>query len=436
MESILQAFLEVGLLEMVDEDEKLKHLQNTAQDLAEKPSKNRADVIKATLVALDAEVPSTEAELQRVESALKKHWKTIKAKSPDVPRQLLRSVLLESLHRRGQRDAKTAAIIWLTGCSFFPRRKQGREESLCNSFLLEMGRRAEVEANKRWVSSYEYSYAKIDEFDFNVDAKLPSLNSSALTKHLAAAAGPRNAEGEATEPDPNPHWPNAGQPWSQKFAPRAASGIVDVVNKSYAELLQIMSEALKTTGSSLSNHVESINVAIEATLNKVAEGAKITERRSDVLWWRQTLYSASLKLSYRDLHLSEAAVAMGYDLHTQIPEFYPHSLEFLLREAMRQLRAEQESRNSNKITLVEFCKQLKASTHAGTILQLLGSAGNETGRVPLLSVVKKSLAGDTLDSSQMADRIGITGKTEVSFEDLAVWMLRDIQAYSLATKKD
>ena len=73
MENILQAFLDTGLLKMVDEDEKFKYLQDAANDLAEKSARNRTDVIKATLVSLDAEVPSSEPELERVESALKRH---------------------------------------------------------------------------------------------------------------------------------------------------------------------------------------------------------------------------------------------------------------------------------------------------------------------------------------------------------------------------
>src|SRR5258706_11555389 len=108
------------MLNMVDEDEKLKHLQQTAQDLAGKPSKGRNDVIKSVLVALDPEAPPTEPALEKAETALKKHWPTIKAKFPDIPRQVLRGILLETLRLRAEKDPKTAAIIWLTGSSYIP----------------------------------------------------------------------------------------------------------------------------------------------------------------------------------------------------------------------------------------------------------------------------------------------------------------------------
>src|SRR5207245_786178 len=126
-----------------------------------------------------------------------------------------------------------------------------------------------------------YSPPSISDFGVNVDVKAPSISLDVLTKHLAAAAGPKNAANEDTGPDPNPQWPNSGQPWSQKFAPRAASGISDVVNKSFGELIQRIAEILKSSGASLTGHVTSINSAIEGALSQVTQGAIITERRSD-----------------------------------------------------------------------------------------------------------------------------------------------------------
>jgi hypothetical protein len=434
VENILQAFLDAGLLDMVDEDEKLKHLQDAAHDLAEKPSKNRIDLIKSTLVALDAEVPSTEPEFERVEGALKKHWKTIKAKFNDVPRQLLRGILLESLRRRAEMDVKTAAIVWLTGSSYFPHTKPARDKEVCESFLLEMGKKVEANAAKEWLGGYEYSSPKIPGLEVNLEAKPPTINSEDLTKQLAAAVGPKNADNEDTGPDPNTIWPQQnGQAWAQRFAPRAATGISQVVNKSMAELFKVITETVRQSSAGLTANVSAINSAIESAVTRVASGAAIAERRGNLLWWRQTLYSPTLMVSYRELDLPTAVVAMGHDLHAQIPDFYPHSLEFLLREAVRQV--EQQNQNSKKISLVEFGKTLKASTHAPVLLKVVGLAGNETGRVPLLNAVKKALEGEALDSSQIAESIGIAGKLEIDFQELAVWIFRDIQAHAIATQK-
>jgi hypothetical protein len=266
--------------------------------------------------------------------------------------------------------------------------------------------------------------------------KPASINVEELTKQLAAAAGPKYVDNQDTGPDPNTNWPQQGQPWANKFAPRAATGISEVINKSLAELIKAVTDALQKSRKDLSNNVISINSAIEGAIGQIALGAAIAERRGNLLWWRQTLYSRTLTVGYRELDLPTAVVAMGHDLHTQIPDFYPLSLEFLLREAVRQLPGAQESQNLNKISLTEFCKHLNASAQAADLLKALGSAGNEAGRVPLLSVVRKALAGESLDSSQIADQIGIPGKTEIDFQEIAVWMLRDIQAHSIATQKD
>lgn len=436
MENILQAFLDTGLLNMVDEDEKFKHLQDTAHDLAEKPSKNRIDVIKATLVSLDGEIPSAEPELERVEGALKKHWKTVKAKFPDVPRQLLRGVLLESLRRRAEKDVKTAAVIWLTGSSYFQHIKPGRDKALCEAFLLEMGSKLEEAATKEWLGSYKYSPPKIANLDGKLNVKPASVNVEELTKQLAAAVGSTNVDNEQTGPDPNTHWPQQGPPWAHKFAPRAATGISQVINTSLGELVKAITDVLQESRVDLGKKVAAINIAVEGAIGQIASGAVIAERRGNLLWWRQTLYSPTLMLGYRDLDLSTAVVAMAHDLQQQIRSYYPHSLEFLLREAIRGVADRQESQNLNKISLAEFCRKLKTSSQAPALLKALGVAGNETGRVPLLNVVKKAVAGEALDSSQIANHVGIPGKVEFDFQELAVWMLRDMQAHAIATQRD
>lgn len=436
MENMLQRFLDAGMLNMVEDDEKFKHLQQTAQDLAAKPAKNRTDVIKSTLVALDPEAPPQEATFEKVEEALKKHWQTVKAKFPDIPRQLLRGILFEALRIRGQKDAPTAAIIWLTGASYLPYSRLGREEQVCRSFLTDMGSIAEKKAIEEWTSNYEYTPPTIPTLEVDFEVEPPMVDKDALTKHLEAASGPSNAEGETTGPNPTSNWPNSGQTWSHQFAPRAATGIAEVINNSYGVLLDSIIEAFKQAGTELSGHNTLINSAIEAAINQVAQGATINERRSSLLWWRQTLYSETLTQSYRQLDLAEAALLMGYDLYKQVPDFHPQSVEFLLREAVQHIAHSQEPSASERITLVDFCQQLRESTYVPVLVKALGSADSgEVGRVPLLSVVKSSLSGESFDSTKLLDRVGIAGETEIKFEELAVWMFRDLQANHLATQK-
>jgi hypothetical protein len=435
VESILGAFLNVGMLDMVEDDAKLEHLKQTSQDLAAKPSKNRNDVITSTLVALDPESPPNEPIFEKAETALKKHWQTVKAKFPDIPRQLLRAVLLEALRLRGEKDETTATIIWLTGASYLPYSQLGREKQICGSLITEMGNIAEKKAIQEWTTSYQFKALNAPKFSVNSEIEPPTINRDALTKHLEAASGPTNAAGEGTGPDPTTIWPTSGQQWSQKFAPRAATGIAEVVDGSYTALLSGIVDLLREAGTDLGGRVESINSTIDSAMKEFERSANVAARRSELMWWRQTLYSHSLMLSYRQLDSVDLPLLMSYDLHNQIPDSYPQSVEFLLREAVRHVVSAEKSRDPKGFTALEFCEGLQASPHASMLTKALGSDVDDTGRVTLLSAIKTALLGKPIDAANLSSRVGIPGSTKIRLEDLAVWIFRDLQAHHLAIQK-
>lgn len=436
MQNMLQSFLDAGMLGMVEEDEKLKHLQETAQDLAAKPPKVKTDVINYTLVALDPTASPGEPVFEKVEMALKKHWQTFRAKFPDVPRQILRAIIFESLRLRAEKDAATAAIIWWTGASYLPYADLGREREVCRAFLLGMGDITEKQATEEWANIYEYSAPELPSFEVSFEEKGYLINAESLTKQLAAAAGPQDAKDQPTGPKPNPNWPNGGQPWSNHFAPRAATGIKEVVDASLTALRDNIMEGFEQTGASLSGHAAAINEAVHNAIDQVARTAKANERRSQLLWWRQTLYSPTLKQGYREMDQAAATLLMGYDVYKQISDFYPQSVEYLLREAVRTAVMTGKDEADNSLSISEFCSRLQSSRRAAELRQeLKASLSDEQGRMPLLRYLKNLLAGESLAPDILAERVGIKGDTKVTLEDVAVWVFRDLQAYHLATQK-
>lgn len=436
MQNMLQSFLDAGMLNMVEEDEKLKHLQDTAQDLAAKPPKTRTDVINYTLVALDPEASPQEPVFGKVETALKKQWQTFRVKFPDMPRQLLRAIIFEALRIRGEKDVATAAIIWWTGANYLPYANLGRETDVCRSFLMHMGDIAEKQATAEWTSSYEYTPPAISPIEVNLNIRPPAIDKATLTKHLAAASGPNDATGSETGPDPNPQWPNSPMPWAKKFAPRAATGISEVINNSYAALFNELSAAIKQAGDDLNQSSTAINIAVQNAINQVAQGAEVSERRSQLLWWRQTLYSPTLKQSYRAMDRATAVLLIGYDVYKQVTAYHPQSVEYLLREAVRNVITVSEAGADAGLSLFEFCRLLQTSERTAELRkELKATAPDEPGRIPLLRFVKAMLAGEPLEAARLTERIGVKSDTIVNFEDLAVWMFRDLQANHLATQK-
>jgi len=67
--SILQRFLDIGMLNIGEEDEKFKYLENASRDIAKSLSEKKLQLINYTLVALDPNIPPDEPVLLNVESA-------------------------------------------------------------------------------------------------------------------------------------------------------------------------------------------------------------------------------------------------------------------------------------------------------------------------------------------------------------------------------
>src|SRR5262245_4555751 len=116
-DTILQRFLDQGLLDIGDDDEKLKHLQKASHDLMQRLQRKRFTAISTTLAALDPEIASDDPILVDAESLLKKYWTTVRNRYSGVPRQLLRAILFDALQSAGRADTSVAAMIWLTGSS-------------------------------------------------------------------------------------------------------------------------------------------------------------------------------------------------------------------------------------------------------------------------------------------------------------------------------
>src|SRR5688500_9198164 len=96
---ILQEFLICGLVAIGEEDKRLEWLNAAATALSKAYLKNKHKLINATLVALDDKLPENEPAFDEVEAAVTVHWKALRGKFPDRPRQILRAVIFAALEK-------------------------------------------------------------------------------------------------------------------------------------------------------------------------------------------------------------------------------------------------------------------------------------------------------------------------------------------------
>jgi len=163
-------------------------------------------------------------------------------------------------------------------------------------------------------------------------------------------------------------------------------------------------------------------------LEQTSRQDTFSERKTNLLWWKETLYSPSLRMSYRRLEPSTAALCMAYDLVEHVSGLSPQSVEFLLREVMR---ASFGSDASVSLSLADFCSLLKKNQRVIPIQEALGNENNTSGRNSLLSFVSGFVHGH-VNVEHLKDRVGISTDAKVPYDEIAVWLFRDFQARRLA----
>ena len=417
--SILRRYLDLGLFRIGDDDSRFHVFEKAADDLASEFTKSPADVISAALVAVDPAIPEVDPMVERAEAAVKAHWSTFSNKYDQRPVGLLRSVLLGALNQAAQGSPGIGAAVWLAGANLACRVDLGSERPIVDAMLRALGDATEEEG----VKDSDAGDWTIPELGIKWQApKKTKIDKEKLELGIADAAGP-NYKGKALQ-DANPSWPNNPQPWSNEFASRAADTIANSLERVTAPLVDQSSEL----ASRIEEKVNEFAAGMKASLTRWAESTvRESIRRTSILWLKESLYSPSLKTSYREMAPPELVMAMALDLATLCRLPAPQSVEWLLREMV--LAAIPKN---PEIAVGELLLTAKASERLGGVLQA-APVPNRPLRVSLCTAL--SFARHTaLTHEDLPAWLGVSGSLKVPAAALSAWLFRDSQAIALVSK--
>ena len=409
--STLQELLNLGLVDIGSDDSRLAKLEATGEVIVEHLLSNPALIIPATLIAIDRDIDEDDPLLTLVDERLVNEWKTIRNTHVNRPRELLRSIIIHALSVLGARTPTMAALIWQT--AFSPINHQqarfGKEGGFVRQLLQDFHERVEEAAPARVRLSTPPSKEHRNK------APLPSytqLQDDDLTPDIGRSVAPHDQAGTPYK-DPNPHWPNAGQPWSDEFTPRMTAALVKAVNLAMNHIVTAVTTNLQSLEQRLTTHVESRQSA--------------TDLQLDVLWWFQAKYSPSLRRSYRDMPTAvAAAVAMAHDLSVFVPAMSPTSVTYVLGEAVAAVAHDFKHAKCSVATLLD---DLRTST--SHLRELVPNTTTAKGRVPLWDLVAQTVTGNPAESHDVNRKTGIDPELQLSLPDFSMWMFRDIQACRL-----
>lgn len=420
----LQSFLDARLFTIAEENSNYQFLTATIPLFEKAIAKNKNKIICATLVALDQNVPQDDPILDEVEELLKKKWPLVRNKYTDRPATLLRAIILESLFNLMQENKDITNIVWLTGSNLFPFLTVSNETPILQNWLHEAGKSAENNAATEWELLDDIKSINIPNFTLG-KIVLPTVTVD--KDGFAAGLNTAAMNGQQLSQNSIQNYNNGGygtirQEWSTAFSNAAAETFFTVFSKAFTSV----TNALNTINidKPINDFFTAFKDDLRKTLSASIKSGEKLKLRSQILWWKETLYSASTQMSYREMTPGEAALTMAVDLAAATSPIYPASIDYILKETLLVCLGTDEADKP----IGDLVKQIKMSDS-----QIKPFEASEKGRISFGAFVAAQATGN-IASSDLFARTGIPPETKVNYRKVATLLLHDIQSLQIAVK--
>lgn len=414
----LQLILQAGLLDLGDSDERLENIEKSIADLEAKLKKQQSLLPAYTLVALDPNINPEEPVLTEVEAIIATHWKALRAKFSERPILIIRAVILHALYNVGIHDAKIARIIHLTATNFYPYAKLEREKSIVENILSELAELAEKNAMEEWSLVDEEPKIKIGTLKVDgLKSVNISVNGNSLKQKLVEAANRSSGYNPYQHPDE----------WAESFSNHATNGISKAIETASNDVVKSLDLSLVET--SINKFFAEFKKSLDQSLKDSFTSIQAVERRSKLLWWKETLYSSSLENSYRSVSEILQPVIMANDLYNQLPSITPVSVDYLLRDTLILIN----NKADEKITFSELLEQISKIDNTTVLKYYLEDIDLADKRISITDFLSLLINGK-VQASSLKQYTGIDENEQVSLTDIAVMILHDLMAEYLVPK--
>lgn len=422
----LQSFLDARLFTIAEENSNYQFITATIPLFKKVIAKNRGKIISATLVALDQNIPQDDPILDEVEGLLKKNWPLVRNKYTDRPITLLRAIILESLYILMLDNTVIANIIWLTGSNFFFFTNANSETPILHQWLKDAGELAEKNAIVEWELSNQVKSINIPDFTLGkISFTNVTFDKAGLIQGLNAAAmnGQQLTQNQGDHYGRGNVFGNIKQEWSTEFSSKAAESFLTVFSKAFETLTSTLNTM--NIDKPINDFFTSFKDDLAKTLSNSVKSSEKLRLRSDILWWKEALYSVSLQKSYRDMGAEQASFTMALDLANDTPAIYPVSIDYILSETVLSCLGA----DSADKTIDEILKQLVlVSENMPHFTEF-----PEQGRVSFGAFVAGLISKKTT-IDKLLFRTGISQESKITYGRFAVLLFRDIQALQINVK--
>ena len=313
----------------------------------------------------------------------------------------------------GVSDPVAARIIYLTALNFYPYAKLNSEKKLIESMLCALGEIIEKTAVEEWslieeepalklgtlkIGGLKFVTAKLDQ------AKLKEKWQEAFT-HSPSGHGPEHGLNEVN------------------YQNHFISKTTDAIAFSFDTALEGMNKSLSTIDieTPINKFFTDFKKSLDANLKTSFSAMTAVERRSKLLWWKETLYSPSQKRSYRGLDKNLLPILMSEDLNNQIPNITPISVDYLLKDTLFLLN----DKKDDSITFSTYLSEIVKEENKTVLKSYFEHSDKTNGRISITDFISL-LINDRLNISNFKERTGIDATEQITFGELSVVVLHDL----------
>lgn len=432
-ESILIRFLNSGLINVGGDDSKLEKLSQAAKDLSENLKKVPSKALRYSLIAFDPDSPEDDPVVEEALSALQNRWAAYRNTFSSTPTVVVRAMLLEALLIASADDERVGICFVSSARNVLPLMRADNERTIWSSVVQQVEEHVDARAEAEWATPATVNVPALtfDMPELGAAQITPStVNKQWLQKEMLAAIAPQYHDPEKgnVATSGNQYWPqNQPQQWAGEFGRRSAVTIATAIDSAVSKIQfdhPDLAEPLQALSRGVSKYVD-------GTLNAVSAATAGLQRRTQLLWWRETLFSPSARTSYRKLPLTVAAAQMAFDLFNDVPLFSPASVSAFLEETVRRLPDESDPK------LRPISDLVAEAQDAETLAPLRAVASSFTrepdGRGPLIALIGHHAHAGARNKEVFQLLTGVPVDAMLGPVEWSGWLFRELQAARAAT---
>lgn len=404
MNDVLTTYLESGLLDIGDDDNRLTMLQSASQELSTRFIEEPREALYHALTLYSPAPSADDATFSEAGAVLAKHWTTYRNRFKENPREILKPVSFRALQLAADANEDLSLALGFLLRTVPVVANPTREQEVLAEFAQILDDACEAEALDTWAMPD----GKVKAIGAVPVVTVAKIDRDALATQIIVAAGPQNAQGQAVT-GANPNWPQASVAWSGEFAKQLSEAVASAIEQA---LLKVTKELPKGT-----------NVALgeaNSRLASLSEQAAIA-KRAQLIWWEKSAFSSRLRKPYADLPKGINVVAMVMDFYEISGDLAPYSAESFLQNTIASVCGVQSLKT---VELIAAGKSLTKELFGRLPIQFEDRAGAKTVVESMLA--KSSDFGDS--KRQRADK-SIESATPAKH---AIRLFNELQALSLA----